>query len=229
MPTTPYSALRYVNLADAANAQTLSQNLATDIDFQVIADFQNATARNAALSGLAVPAGTVCYLKDEKVYDTFNGTQWKRWQPRYNATLLTDITNAGANTTQVAATGLALAVEAGKLYRVWAMLRHTEGAGTNTDLKISWSGPTQATAGAPSWNVTDASGTNHNGTAGSLPWTSTSSTIITNVAPAIDNLFVTGFYAPTVAGTLQLFWGKAVGNAGTSTLFAGSTLELTDL
>lgn len=49
MGTTPISGLRYAELTDPANAKTLSQNLATDLDTLVNARFASSVARDAAI------------------------------------------------------------------------------------------------------------------------------------------------------------------------------------
>lgn len=49
MGTTPISALRYAELTDPANAKTLSQNLATDLDTLVNSRFASSTLRDAAI------------------------------------------------------------------------------------------------------------------------------------------------------------------------------------
>lgn len=71
--TTPVSSLRYATLGDSPNANTLSQNLATDLDHLVIPKYANSTARNTA--NPTPTTGDLCYVTSVG-YQTYTGAAW---------------------------------------------------------------------------------------------------------------------------------------------------------
>lgn len=74
---TPVSALPYAQLSDTANANTLSQGIATALDHVVIPKYATTTARDAA--NTAPVEGDMCYISVAgagKGYYQYSGTAW---------------------------------------------------------------------------------------------------------------------------------------------------------
>lgn len=64
-------------LTDAPDAATLARNIANKITERSVMRFASASARNAALVGVAAPVeGMVCWLQDVNVLYVYNGTSW---------------------------------------------------------------------------------------------------------------------------------------------------------
>ncbi|MER5461682.1 hypothetical protein ABT010_13530 [Streptomyces sp. NPDC002668] len=64
-------------LTDAPDAGALARNIANKIVERSVLRFASASARNAALVGVAAPVeGMVCWLQDVNILYVYNGTTW---------------------------------------------------------------------------------------------------------------------------------------------------------
>lgn len=73
MANTPVSGLRYAALTDLPNANTLSQNLATDLDHVVIPKYSSTAARD--LANVTPVEGDKCHVTGDADYE-YSGSSW---------------------------------------------------------------------------------------------------------------------------------------------------------
>jgi len=74
VPTTPVASLRYASLSDPPNANTLSQNLATDLDHVVVPKYTNSAARDAA--NPSPQEGDLCVLTNTQEFLRYANGSW---------------------------------------------------------------------------------------------------------------------------------------------------------
>src|SRR5678815_3583559 len=110
--TTAINALRYATLGDAANANTLSQNLASDLDTRLIPRFASQAARDAAIT--SPTNGMFAYTTDTSDMWLYSGSKWKWAYPKM--LVHTSSTSVVSSTTLVDAAGLTCSVNANSLY-----------------------------------------------------------------------------------------------------------------
>jgi len=129
--TTAINALRYATLGDAANANTLSQNLASDLDTRLIPRFASQAARDAAIT--SPTNGMFAYTTDTSDMWLYSGSKWKWAYPKM--LIHTSSTSVTSSTALVDAAGLTVAVNANSTYSFDCVFFTL--AGTAGDVKIT--------------------------------------------------------------------------------------------
>lgn len=226
---TPIAGLRYTLLTDGpANIETSTKNLADDLDTQVVPRYTTTTARDAAITSPI--EGQLAYVSAAAngLPQFYDGSGWVNLQ---RAPLFAwRGTSINSSTTTFATSGLTLAMEASRTYRLEAYLV-VDGA-TAADMKIRFTFPTGTGMSAGMMSITTGTLDDiDDGKAAALLWTTTSPTNqfdipVVNSGTAVVCTHIKGIVeSGGTPGNLDLEFAQLVAS-GTVTIATGSWLML---
>ena len=132
-------------LTDAPNAESLAKNIANAITPRSVMRFASASARTAALTGVAAPVeGMLTWLQDVNRLYVYDGSAWQ--EIPYNSRLFaykTANTSRSSTTSATADPHLTFTVEANTTYTLSGLLIFD--GHDNGDLKIGFTAPAGTT------------------------------------------------------------------------------------
>lgn len=210
MLTTPVSGLRYAELTDSPNANTLAGDLALDVDHLVIPKYSSTTARDAANPTPTV--GDMCYVAP--YYMQYNA-QVGGWMTMtgMNKRKVYQGSDQSSNTSTMANTALQFNVGAGKIYMVTGVLEYAMAA--TPQIKFGWFTPG---SNSMVWNLL-ASGSGQTGVVNTVDTAARgASTPTYGGQPSQANNFglLNGFYICDANGTVHLQFGQLTTTSGST-------------
>lgn len=225
MGTTPISSLPYPELANTPNVPQDLENLAEAIDTLIIPKFATNSARDAVIT--APTDGQHAYMQDVKKLVVYR-TSYNMWFPVNPANL--DTIPEGHETRTSATfsnSAIVLPTKANTRYFLTGMLMYQ--GPSAADIKFKWVFDVAPVTASSFWGL---QASNDDGP----PQTLNMRAAIINVeiaaptdgAPTVDFSGVQGsFLTGGTAGNMTLQWAQNSAS-GTSTLFAGSWIRITE-
>lgn len=220
--TTTISGIRYPESTDQPDPATDMQNIASDVDTILIPRFADATARDAAIT--APVDGQLCYLtSDNKLY-TFRNSYgyWQAAIHSYMKMKTAKETLSASTTLQDDNHITGIPYKANTSYLIRGLFVVGSPAAADFKAGLTWSS-------APvdgQWSLwgSEASNTMGARTAG------LTSTIAppTQGGSIVDFVTVQGYVKThaSTAGTVKLQWAQNTSDAGTTTVYMGTYIEL---
>lgn len=228
---TPKASLRYAELTDAANAQTLAQNLATDVDSVVVPKYASTAARDAA--NPTPSEGDLCYLTGTgsglHTMQRYSGAAWGRMQEAPLFVRKTADETVTSSATFQADDHLTLALAVNTTY-AFQLLLITNCSTDVPDLKgrltypagceISWG--EQAISFTPTtadgdgvWNAESADSTSP-----------TNTFFVGTINGTVNGLVTGNIVVGATSGSLALEWAQNTSNGAGTVLKKGSHMML---
>lgn len=223
MQNTNVCGITYPELVDTPDIPSHLSGLALDVDTLVIPKFSSASARDSAIT--SPTDGQHCYLTSDHRLYVYRGP-YSAWFPYIHSILKVKSANetlGNSTTLQDDNHITGITVKASTNYLIRGVIMVQSPAAADFKLALSWSvSPTEG-----SWAVKGTEASNLMGCRQGTVFATIAPP--TQGAPAVEFLTIEGYFVTAASpGTVKLQWAKNSGDAGTTTVFAGSWLEIVE-